>query len=344
MAWSGIRGVAATSLLIVCMMVGVQGTYLVPTWNTPQSLPHDLMWAATEYTEEGVFLLGGQYGFLSANDEIVHFDPVTGRSTVMAATLPEPYTAQASATDPETGLVYLFGGKLGQSPWWSDKVLRFDPWSQMVEELPVTLPQATAYGSAAWMGDKAYLFGGDTPDGYTDEILSFDPERMVVEDAGVDLPFPRMGTTVVATGDDHAFLFGGFGYIGYTGQIARFYPDTPELTFNFNAPLPSPRSFVSAVWDPVADTAYVMGGATNEGMTDQVVTVTLGPTGDYVATDLAEPLPSPRYGAMTASGTVHQHTPYVGTDHAFLIGGWEDGTGYLDEVLEFNFRPGPPTS
>lgn len=298
--------------------------------GTP-ALPEPNAWGATAMVGGRVYQFGGQHLGAWDKDSIVMFDPAEGTLTTLATRLPEKVLAQAVVVDPGTGKIYLFGGRLMHDPWWTDRIVRFDPATQTVETLGARLPSPRGYAAAAWIAGKAYIFGGDGPAGDVDDILVYDPATDSVADTGAVLPFQRYAASAVSTGS-FAWIFGGFGSgVGYTGQIVKYVPSTNAVTFNFNAPLPSPRGFTAAAWD--GRTAWVTGGATNNGPTDEVVSVTLLPTGNYFAANQHERLPSPRYGHAAVHG-VATRVAGTGEPHTYVLGGFNN-TGFLNDVVDY---------
>lgn len=322
----------------ILLLAGAQASYVLPSWHAPRDLPREVAWTTAQFWDDQVYLFGGESPGAWNLDEIVRFDATTGESVVLAAKLPFQGRALASAIDPDTGHIYLFGGRLGAAPWWSDQIIRFDPATHAVDVMGATLPTPTAFASAAWVDGKAYLFGGNVlGGGLSAQIVRYDPQSDTATPMGATLPFARYGAAAVSTGDE-VFLFGGHGGgVGYTGQIVRYDPQTDQVSFNYQAPLPTPRGFVVAVWDEATSTAWVLGGTGNEGNLDEVVTITVLPNGNYVGDNNMAPLPSPRYAASAATGIVHEHAGAVGVPHLYVFGGFAvtPSVGYFDDVVDY---------
>ena len=130
-----------------------------------------------------IYVFGGVYGATEYND-ILEFDPVTQRTSSLNVGLPERCVGTSAATAPN-GKIYVFGGYeylYGDTYYYYDDIIEFDPVSQEIMTLKESLPSARDLTSAATAPNgKIYVFGG-VVDGGTqtsqppiDDIVEFDP-------------------------------------------------------------------------------------------------------------------------------------------------------------------------
>lgn len=186
---------------------------------------------------------------------IVKYDPLQDQVAVLGQALPAPVDAAASIWTGQ--YAYIFGGC---SPGWgcaSNHVMRFDPSTETAVDLGPILPTRIMFEAAVWDGTRAYLFGGGDGSAMYSSIYAFDPATLTTTLQAAVLPqATHMMAAVLAGGS--VYLFGGWaaGTDAPSNQILKYDPAGDVLT-HLPYSLPSPRSSISAVWDPTA----VVGGA-----------------------------------------------------------------------------------
>ncbi len=93
-----------------------------------------------------------------------------------------------------------------------------------VDVLPEPLPAPVGMSTAAWSGDVAYIFGGQSDDSLLDTIVEFDPSTGLSRVLQWRLPSERKLSASVWTGDA-ALVIGGVGYDGDPlRDVVRFVP------------------------------------------------------------------------------------------------------------------------
>ncbi len=179
------------------------------------------------------------------------------------------------------------------------------PWE--LSDLP--LPEGRASAAAMAIGDYLYVIGGMGPDGPTDTIfitkinstddaadgsLGFGESTKYWVDHRIPLPEPR-AEMAWAYHDGRIFLIGGKGTEGNFSTIihARIFPSLSKTGHWYTSPrtLPSPRSGLAAA--VLSDRLYVAGGWDIHGVSDEVLSYTLGPYGILTNPVTGTPLPEP---------------------------------------------------
>lgn len=149
--------------------------------------------AAATWTGTSAFIFGGAQDEIPS-EAIFRYDTKQDRLVRMNARLPGGL-AQAGIVWTGQG-VYLFGGatRVGDATVASDRILRYDPATDLLQVLPQTLPYAICGVGAAWTGSEVILIGGFrdgacSPNGAMHpNVLSFSPATGTVTDTGATLP------------------------------------------------------------------------------------------------------------------------------------------------------------
>lgn len=226
-------------------------------------LPVDLSNMGAVWSGSFAYLFGGQTDS-GMTDRVIRFDPATG-STLTVAHLPTEMEGIAAVWDPDScadGCAYLFGGEAvvssGEPAKAVDWILRYDPNSQDVRSIDAELPKPVHDAAAAFDGDRAYVFGGDSPvcsGGVCDDIVRFDPDQPKATVADATLPKSRSAMSAAWTGN-YVYLFGGWK-ASQTDAIERYNPRT-DILQTHDERLPSPRAQTSAVF--TGEDMYVFAG------------------------------------------------------------------------------------
>lgn len=236
----------------------------LPAWalgaagaQTEAALPQG-HWNSVAWIDGDAYMLGGYDwhrpdGPGRAMREILRYDPRTGDSTVMGATLPTGrwYTAVAS----DGRYAYAFGGNAWSD--YTDEILRYDPASDTLVVLPTRLPGKMQAADAAFDGTSIYVFGGDSSDG---RILRFDPATGALDVMAARLPN--------AFSWEPRVVWDGARFVIFNeGQTTTYDPATDALE-------PLPRTMADAYAAPLlvrGRDAILLGG---------------GPFGDATRIDL----------------------------------------------------------
>jgi hypothetical protein len=130
----------------------------------PAKLPHARAHTSAVWDGENAYIFGG--GYINETleyellDDILKFNPVTNKITIMEAKLPTPRAYTSAIWDGHNA--YIFGGRtiINGSSTYLDEVLMYNP---LVDEVSVTsqkLPTPREETVAVWTGSAAYIFGG----------------------------------------------------------------------------------------------------------------------------------------------------------------------------------------
>lgn len=117
--------------------------------------------------------------------------------------LPTPLAGFAIASVADK--VYLFGGLTDVG--LSNRILMFDPATNMVTQEPPLLPTARAYLAATAIGTKIYICGGSDANAVLPDLLIYDTVAKTLT-PGPLMPGDRDSVTCAAVGTD-LFVFGG---------------------------------------------------------------------------------------------------------------------------------------
>ncbi|MEA3198664.1 MAG: hypothetical protein QOE90_92 [Thermoplasmata archaeon] len=201
--------------------------------------------------------------------QIVRFTPATDTLITLSATLPTP-NFDASAVWSPAGAAYVFGGSDNYNK--STAIVRFVPSTGAVSTMAARLPVAVMQTAAVWdaASDRAYVIGGDSNTANRQNILAYDPVADSISISGAKLPGARIQSAAVWDGLGSAYVFGG-----RTGtNPPPYYANATRFDAALRAPsvggrLPAPLTSTSAIWD--GRHAYIFGGATSAGDTNQIL-------------------------------------------------------------------------
>lgn len=158
--------------------------------------------------------LGGGPGSLSTT-RIYSFEPITQTLTLLSEELPEIRNSCSAGVDPNTGLVYIFGGSLP----WTDKIAVHNPFAGTCANVTAVLPVATANVGVVWAPNvsKFFLIGGSlSTSSDTDAILTYNPATPNTNpvDTGVNISVQGRenlhGAYYPPT--QSIYIFGGYSY------------------------------------------------------------------------------------------------------------------------------------
>ncbi len=280
-----------------------------------------------------VYAFGGDVGYPTSSqttDEIIAFNPLTGRVDIVDAKLPAPLRRLAAVS---TGReIYIAGGGPAgdNSGDYSNKVYRFRPSPPSVELMPGDLgPYGLVDAAAIWDGrDRPeagcddgciYLFGGHRECGCfnTDAITRYNP-LTGTSSIPARLPTPDSYTSAVFDGSVAYFLRGEA-----TRNVLTFDPLTNEVMPTGAAFPPESREGGRAVW--AGSSALLFGAyrcASCGSQTSDVV-YEYSPGSNAIST-LPETLDR---------GITHAAAAYQG-GYAYILGGLDD-QGLSDQVQEY---------
>ena len=182
--------------------------------------------AATVGTK--VYLFGGKIGATTSGylTSIQVFD--TESETISTLTTVLPQMAYGIAVASMGTSIYLFGGAYGSSTSKRLSTINvFDTISNTISTLATALPEAIYGMAAAAIGQRVYLFGGNT----VSSIRVFDTETETLSTLTATLPTGcrEMGAAAVGT---VVYLFGGYESASYDLQTINKFVVSLPLTEN----------------------------------------------------------------------------------------------------------------
>ncbi len=202
----------------------------------------------------------------------------SGNSITSKSTF-SPYSPRGGSTtayDPVTRKVYIFGGGSYET---SKQILEYNPLTNSVIAKSATLPTGRSSSKAVLYQDqntsKIYILGGrdgtssgtsyNTDGPYSNQILAYDPSTDMIT---VDSNLPQALVQFAAAYSPltrSIYTFGGsFGSsLPYWTNAIYKYDPLAMTTTQVNI-LPSPRDESSAVWCPLTNKIYVIGGMTSQ--------------------------------------------------------------------------------
>jgi len=213
---------------------------------------------------------------------------------------------------------------------------KFSADDYTVTLLPEKMPLGLSYGSSAWDGKYAYVFGGWAGRHASGVIIKYDPINHLATALFDNLPSPRTGTSAVyangtAWGTHNVcYIFGGGSGVGtYDAsiEVVRFWPedgwrDVPRYIAG--------RMDTSAIWDGRA--VYLFGGkkAPGESIPSAFLDEMLKFEPDGTSKTLPVRLPHVR---------AHTSAVWDGKNAYIFGGGYINKTlryEFLDDILKFN--------
>jgi|GEM_PF-1893447 len=168
------------------------------------TLPTGLYYTAAAASGDAIYFAGG--GNHDYRVRVIwKFDPAseTGKEVASLSTGTEAMAAAWANNN-----LFLFGGQQADKGSPRDWILKFDPATQRLTELPTYLPKPNYGLSAAYDGTYVYLFGGEDYPAELDTIVRFNPVNNAVSLLTAKLPSARFRTSAAWAGEA-AYVFGG---------------------------------------------------------------------------------------------------------------------------------------
>lgn len=155
--------------------------------------------------------------------------------------------------------IIMFGGQNLDDGSQTDKILSYNPGTERIEELNVTLPYPSSDFPAVWSGDLAYLF-------LEDGVHTFDPINETLTNHTVNYP---QGFSLKDNGRSGVWVQGKILFF-YNSKILEFDPD--DFSFNeldTELPTESPSTYRSSVY--TRGQVYIIGGKNPEGAVNEII-------------------------------------------------------------------------
>jgi N-acetylneuraminic acid mutarotase len=206
------------------------------------------------------------------------YDPAANTWTELkpAGTLPLRRGHQATAYDPATHRMIIFGGN-GRSSHFND-TWAYDPaantWTELKPTGTVPPPRGQQWMVYDTSNDQVIMFGG-VGDGELDDTWAYDPAANTwtqLKPKGT-LPHPRFSAPMVyCTSSGQVIMFGGGytnnGAFGFLNDTWAFDPDSHVWTLLApQGTLPSARAS-SMVYDPATGQVIMFGGGGSSDILD----------------------------------------------------------------------------
>ncbi len=284
----------------------------------PASLPTGTYHAATVWTGSKVLVMGGYAG--GGLDTVYEFDPLTGNVTLVG-NIPAGRWEGAEAWDGT--YAYIFGGRVSVDGPIDNKIIRYDPATNVATTMPDVMPDGYAGGwylgaSAVWVGDYAYVGGAN---GYEEVIHRYepghaDPAQRVTDATTLPSEAGRI-RSIVYDGNVTMYVFTKSGHV-YTCNTDTI--NTAGCTKK-NGAHDTFRNSYTAVWGD--GYAYIVSGNNNLGEADYFTDIIrYDPVNDVFETMTSAPSQYVKnYGAVWADNRV------------YVVGGYN--SGYVANILQF---------
>jgi len=209
------------------------------------ALPVEVMNAPCVRVGNRIFVFGGRtrYGSLGRRlSTIAVVDLDSGTAGVVGSL---PWAVEGSAAAAWGGAVYILGGCTDSG--LNDRILRFDPVTFSLEELPLRLPSAREQAGAVSSAEGIWLVGGRGPTGILDEVLLLHPGDGSLRQAA-RLPVPLQRPAAVHW-QGRLYVMGGITPQGLSARILELGGD--GSVHEVARPLPAPACGTAAVVDGV---------------------------------------------------------------------------------------------
>lgn len=277
--------------------------------------------------------------YFFSNGGVIRYDSLRDVATDTGARV---QSCTSSAVWDGAGHAYIFGGQTATGP--SDVISRYDAQTNTVAVMRAKLPTPSGFGSAVWIKNFAYIFGGTLPGPcsptgcpYTDQIVRYDPRTDTATLMNARLPSPRINMSAASDGRN-AYIFGGccthiVPETSGWSQIVRYDPVT-DTTVIMSAVLPDGRFYASAATH--GSSIYIFGGEIVRGKDESSNSF----LDDILRYD-------PAHDVLTAESvrlpSGRSHTAAVVIDNAaYIFGGlyWDHTPPYehnLNQIVQVRF-------
>ena len=173
-------------------------------------------------------------------------------------TTPQPMM-RACAVAYDT-LIYTFGGYSTWNNSVNAWILCIDTVASTCNSFSISLPYSLQFGCCARVGDKTYIFGGNTKkdaSGRTGKILRFVPENSTIEQTAEEFPTGIQNMCCEAVGTK-IYLFGGNTATDGTVDTIYCFDTETETLLLLETRLPVPLA--GAACASIGDYIYIFGG------------------------------------------------------------------------------------
>ena len=243
----------------------------------PIRLPSPRRQAGVATVGGRVLLAGGEAGGTWL-DSLTWVNPSTYQVHDAVAKLNAPRAGLTAAHLAAAKGVYFFGGRTAEG--LVATIERFDPVSDTMTTLSVTLPAPAAESASLVVGDRALLFGGlSATDEPTDAIVEFDPASSVAVTLQARLPQAVSGASAAPGQGGEVWIFGGRNRLGPLGDIAIFDPAAGRAS-RASVRLREPRAGVGVV--PWEGGFLLVGGLGPRGLSDTAEVLRFDGTGEVL--------------------------------------------------------------
>ena len=172
----------------------------------------------------------------NSTNELIDYDTITGQ-------LPLRGYGRTTIYAPETGLAYIFGGRLSSGPDSTRDVMVFDPMTGITTLETNVLPKKVAFSAGVHVPELETIFllgGGDG--GWSTDIIAFDTASGTASMFG-NLPRKVMGASAVYVPEQRLiYYFGGLRTSVPIREIGVFDPFNNEGII-FSTQLPVDRFY-----------------------------------------------------------------------------------------------------
>jgi hypothetical protein len=289
--FGGLRESDIGNDVIVSSGVAHGGWGTLPTVGTPP-IPRYNSVAAYDPVRSRLILFGGNDGSTSLNDvwALSISEPAVWTQLTPAGAPPAGRYLPSMIYDPVRDRLIVFGGDgFGPSYYevWELTLSGTPTWNQLVLAGGQLIgPRSGAVAFYEPTHDRMIAFGGFNSSGILTDVwqlsLSGDPAWSRLQPVGKP-PVASLPGAVFDPTHNRMVVFGGTdGYVSNANTTVLSLKSDPPLWVELHAPgsAPSPRSGLSAVYDPGAARMLLMGGVGDQGLPLSSSTYSLALSGE----------------------------------------------------------------
>jgi N-acetylneuraminic acid mutarotase len=237
------------------------------TWSSAASLPRKMDHVGAAVYNGKLYVVGGTSDYIRSNKLFI-YDPVSDKWTQGK---PMPTARSALTTQVIDGILYAIGGQdfnglqVNTSEAYDPKT---DTWTSKAP-----MPTARHHLTSGVVDGKLYVFGGRT--GYSNSsstYVNLNSNEMYdpISDTWTSkapMPSNRSGLAAATSEDGKIYVFGGEDALTASAMIfdnnEKYDPKTDKWTSE--APMPTARHGLAAVFDNITKKIYVIGGGIEAG-------------------------------------------------------------------------------
>jgi N-acetylneuraminic acid mutarotase len=238
------------------------------TWSSVASLPQKMDHVGAAVYNGKLYVVGGDFGSQKyRSNKLLIYDPVSDKWTQGK---PMPSARSALTTQFIDGILYAIGGQdftglpVNTNEAYDPKT---DTW---ISKAPMPTPRH--HLTSGVLDGKLYVIGGRTVSNLSSSWVNLNSNEMYdpINDTWISkapMPSNRSGLAAAASEDGNIYVFGGEDAISASVMTfdnnEKYDPKTDKWTSE--APMPTARHGLAAVFDNMSKRIYVIGGGIEAG-------------------------------------------------------------------------------